>query len=329
MKKILAVLFSLALIPLVFAYPWGTNRYDLLANTLTFADGTVQTTAGGGGGSCPGGSTDQVQINNGSSACTGITNTVAGYVLTATGVSSAPTFQPASGGGGAGAPPAVISVNATDTTGALTLSGPQTVDGQPLIAGNTVLLTAQGVASQNGVWTINAGAWTRPTAPNVWATGTVIPAQSSVQVGVNLGSVNQGSYWTLDTTSAVTVDTSAQAWSQNFCNSGLATTCATADPQFHPNGSHLANPTVTGTGCSDASPGVSGDNSGAITTAGADTCTLTFGNGMSYGGTNRAPFCAVAGYSATVLPYVSTAPTANAVVFHTAAAGTFSYVCLN
>jgi hypothetical protein len=45
----------------------------------------------------------------------------------------------------------------------ITLSGTQTIDGIAVVAGNRVLATGQSTQSQNGIWVVAAGAWTRPT----------------------------------------------------------------------------------------------------------------------------------------------------------------------
>ena len=98
--------------------------------------------------------------------------------------------------------------------------------------------------------------------------------------------------------------------------------CTYADANGHPVFSNFSSPAVTGSGCSLAAN--SYDNTGAIVATGADTCTLTFGGSF----TVSQPFCVATGYNATVLPRISTAPTATAVIFATAAAGTFAYHCL-
>lgn len=53
------------------------------------------------------------------------------------------------------------------TTGAITLSGTQTIDGVACVAGDRVLVHNQGVFSgnnyDNGIWVVAAGAWTRAT----------------------------------------------------------------------------------------------------------------------------------------------------------------------
>lgn len=47
------------------------------------------------------------------------------------------------------------------TTGAITLSGIQTIDGIGLIAGDRVLVKNQGTLSQNGIYLVSASAWSR------------------------------------------------------------------------------------------------------------------------------------------------------------------------
>ena len=52
------------------------------------------------------------------------------------------------------------------TTGTITLSGTQTVDGVALVVGNRVLVKNQTTASQNGIYVVAAGAWTRASDAN-------------------------------------------------------------------------------------------------------------------------------------------------------------------
>jgi hypothetical protein len=54
------------------------------------------------------------------------------------------------------------------TTANITLSGTQTIDGVAVIAGERVLVKDQSTASQNGIYVVAAGAWTRATDTDTW-----------------------------------------------------------------------------------------------------------------------------------------------------------------
>jgi hypothetical protein len=90
----------------------------------------------------------------------------------------------------------------------ITLSGTQTVDGVALTAGMRALATGQSTASQNGIWVVAGSAWTR--APDFASGSSQLGASVFVEGGTSFGS----SGWVLQGTSAVTVDTSSQAWTQ-------------------------------------------------------------------------------------------------------------------
>lgn len=57
--------------------------------------------------------------------------------------------------------PAKTSVSVVADSNVATLSGEQTVDGVALVAGDRVLLTSQTDPTENGKWTVAAGAWER------------------------------------------------------------------------------------------------------------------------------------------------------------------------
>jgi hypothetical protein len=265
-----------------------------------------------------------------------------------------------------------LTVHVSPPSGNITLSGTQTIDGASVLQGQSVLLTHQTTTSQNGIWIVQSGAWTRPVN---FPTGYVIAANCTVDVFVEAGAVNVGHTFSLFTGSAVTIDSSAQTWNgaslpvgsptsaglvkitnsslpaagmgqapsglgghigdcANFTDTagsvgdqGDFNTSVTNPCAFEDSNSHVVflgsgtPPAVTGTGCSLTTG--STDQRGSIVATGADTCTLTYGAAFI-----TTPFCVVAGYSATVLPYVSTASTTAAVIFKTAAAGTLSYACL-
>ncbi len=75
-------------------------------------------------------------------------------------------------------------------TANLVLSGLQTVDGVVLAAGDRVLLTGQTIATENGVYSANAGAWSRATPENT-AAGLTDGATWFATSGA-------GSYWRLN-----------------------------------------------------------------------------------------------------------------------------------
>jgi hypothetical protein len=83
-----------------------------------------------------------------------------------------------------------------------------TIDGYSFNSGDLVLLTGQSTASQNGLysWTGASSTLTRPTE---MATGGVMKART---VAIIQGTTYGGTTWLLQTNSAITVDTSNQAW---------------------------------------------------------------------------------------------------------------------
>ena len=96
------------------------------------------------------------------------------------------------------------------STGNLTLSNTQTVDGVVLVATNRVLVKNQTTASQNGVYlVVSGGSWTRATDFDSAAEVT-----SGAFTFVEEGTVNENTGWTLTTDGAITVDTTSLAFSQ-------------------------------------------------------------------------------------------------------------------
>lgn len=80
------------------------------------------------------------------------------------------------------------SVKAASTAN-LTLSGTQTVDGVALIAGDRILVKDQSTASQNGIYVVGSGSWTRATDFDAWAE---IPG---ALVAVEQGTANSDKAW--------------------------------------------------------------------------------------------------------------------------------------
>lgn len=101
------------------------------------------------------------------------------------------------------------SVNSANAAGNIVIAGVQTTDGVTSTANVTrTLLTAQTLPVQNGIWVQQTGAWTRPTD---FATGS---EASGSFVFVDGGTLNAASGWVVTGEPPVTVDTTAQTWTQ-------------------------------------------------------------------------------------------------------------------
>jgi phage-related tail fiber protein len=86
------------------------------------------------------------------------------------------------------------------TTANITLSGGQTIDGVSVSAGDRVLVKDQSTASQNGIYVVASGGWSR--AADADADAEVTPGLS---VSVEQGTVNAATGWRLTTTGSITV----------------------------------------------------------------------------------------------------------------------------
>ena len=102
------------------------------------------------------------------------------------------------------------------TTGAIALSGVQTIDTVLLVVGDRVLVKNQASGAQNGIYVVAAGAWTR-----------ALDADESVEVkpgmlvGVDAGTVNGGSVWRLSNTIPPILGASALTFEQVFGKTGV------------------------------------------------------------------------------------------------------------
>lgn len=95
------------------------------------------------------------------------------------------------------------------TTGNITLSAPQTIDGVSVIAGDRVLVKNQTTGSENGIYIVNAGAWTRSTDADSNADVT-----SGMFTFVEEGTTNADSGWVLTTNNPITLGTTALSFTQ-------------------------------------------------------------------------------------------------------------------
>jgi hypothetical protein len=95
------------------------------------------------------------------------------------------------------------------TTGNITLSGTQEVDGVALVAEDRVLVKNQSTASENGIYVVKAGAWER--APDADSDADVTPGMFTF---VEEGTVNEDSGWVLTTDAPITVGSTSLAFAQ-------------------------------------------------------------------------------------------------------------------
>jgi len=103
------------------------------------------------------------------------------------------------------------------TTANITLSGTQTVDGVSLSVGNRVLVKNQSTASQNGIYVVAAGAWTRADDAN--SATNITPGLFTF---VEQGTANADSGFILTTDGSITVGTTGLTFVQ-FSGAGQIT----------------------------------------------------------------------------------------------------------
>lgn len=95
------------------------------------------------------------------------------------------------------------------TTANITLSGTQTIDGVAVIAGDRVLVKNQSTGSQNGIYVVAAGAWSRATDADTSAEVT-----SGMFTFVSEGTTNASTGWVLTTPDLITLGTTSLAFTQ-------------------------------------------------------------------------------------------------------------------
>lgn len=97
-------------------------------------------------------------------------------------------------------------------------SGLPTNDGVTHTDGQIVLLTAQTTGSQNGLWAVHSGAWTRPTN---YATGA---DASGMTVLVEAGTLHALTQWSVSGGGPYVIDTNATNWIQQTGSAVVLTT---------------------------------------------------------------------------------------------------------
>lgn len=102
------------------------------------------------------------------------------------------------------------------TTTNITLSGAQTIDGVTCNAGARVLVKNQSTTSQNGIYVVAAGAWSRAADANSW------DEHVGAFVFVEQGTVNADTAWVCTVNSGGTLGSTAVTFSQ-FAGPGTVT----------------------------------------------------------------------------------------------------------
>jgi hypothetical protein len=103
------------------------------------------------------------------------------------------------------------------TTENITRSGTQTIDGVVLVAGDRVLVKNQSTGSQNGIYDVAAGSWTRASDADSSAKVT-----TGMFTFVSEGTVNADSGWVVTTNDEIVLGTTSLAFAQ-FSGAGQIT----------------------------------------------------------------------------------------------------------
>lgn len=90
------------------------------------------------------------------------------------------------------------------TTANIALTGTQTIDGVAVVAGDRVLVKNQTTGSENGIYVVAAGAWTRATDADTSA-----EVNGGMYVFVEEGTANADTGWVLTTNNPITLGTTA------------------------------------------------------------------------------------------------------------------------
>ena len=109
------------------------------------------------------------------------------------------------------------------TTANITLSATQTIDGIALAVGDRVLVKDQTTTAQNGIYVVQAAAWTRP------ADADASSKMAGAAVNVDSGTANGGLRFDTDFKTTDTIGTTAMTWSR-VVDTGLASSVTGAAP---------------------------------------------------------------------------------------------------
>ncbi len=102
------------------------------------------------------------------------------------------------------------------TTANITLSGTQTIDGVAVVAGDRVLVKNQTAPAENGIYVVDASAWSRSADANTWAE--LVSAYTFIETGSTYADTG----WVCTVNQGGTLGTTAVTWSQ-FSGAGTYT----------------------------------------------------------------------------------------------------------
>ncbi len=175
----------------------------------------------------------------------------AGKFLNAAGLWSVP---PGTGGGGGTSLQCFKDACLVATTGNITLSGAQTIDGVALVGGERVLVLNQTVTTENGIYTVAAGAWPR-------ATDMDAASELGMQmlVAVATGTLLAGTLWRLVLIAVPTIGTTPLLFKPVDCPSWAEVRCRRYTLVSYPGAAPAIQLTIQYTTNGTSSNGVSYD----------------------------------------------------------------------
>ena len=176
------------------------------------------------------------------------------------------------------------------TTGTITLSGAQTIDGVALVAGDRVLVKDQAGPAENGIYVVAAGAWSRSADANTW------DELVSAYVFVESGAVNANAGFTCTVQSGGTLGTTPVTWVQ-FSGAGQVI----AGTGLLKDGNTLSvDTTVIAALASPAFSGIPTTPTAAPGTSTTQIASTAFVRGQGYITAAEAPVLSVAGKTGVV-----------------------------